>query len=274
MSQIWQRFGSGRGRPRVKHRSCAENGVVTTLLNVDRGLGQVQEEEEESSVSKWLCALTLAGFCAACGGSTTDQSATGATTEEGTSPAPAAVKNDAKPDLPTYREVTIPSGTTLRLNLESAVSSDGSQVEDTVRASLRQPVSVDGKAILPTGTELAGTVTDVQRSGRVKGVAHVAYRFNSLRYDNERYPITTSQISHQAKTTKKKDATKIGVGAGVGAAVGGLLGGGGGAAKGAAIGGAAGTGAVLATRGDEVRLGPGANVNTRLTAPLIVRVKM
>jgi hypothetical protein len=68
--------------------------------------------------------------------------------------------------------------------------------------------------------------------------------------------------------------TKVGIGAGVGAAVGGLLGGGSGAAKGAAIGGAAGTGAVLATRGEEVRLGPGADVTTRLTEPLTVRVKI
>jgi hypothetical protein len=222
-------------------------------------------------MSKWLCVLTLAGFCAACGGSSKDQSATEATTEEGTSPAAVA---QGKKDLPVYREVTIPSGTALRLDLQSAVSSDGSRVEDTVRASLRQPVSVDGKPILPTGTELVGTVTDVARSGRVKGRARVAYRFDSLRYDSERYPIATSQISHQAQATKRKDATKIGVGAGVGAAVGALLGGGGGAVKGAAIGGGAGTGVVLATRGDEVRLGPGADVSTRLTAPLVVRVKM
>ena len=229
--------------------------------------------KEEVSVSKWLCALTLAGFCAACGGPGSDLPATGATTEEGTSTSTAAEKEE-KPDLPTYREVTIPSGTTLRLDLKSAVSSDASQVEDTVRASLRQAVSIDGQPVLPPGTELVGTVTDVARSGRVKGRARVAYRFDSLRYDSERYPIATAQISHQAAATKKKDATKIGVGAGVGAAVGAILGGGSGAAKGAAIGGAAGTGAVLATRGDEVRLGPGADVNTRLTAPLVVRVKM
>jgi hypothetical protein len=54
--------------------------------------------------------------------------------------------------------------------------------------------------------------------------------------------------------------------------LGAVLGGGGGAAKGAAIGGAAGTGVVLATRGKEVRLGPGANVTTKLEAPLTVRV--
>jgi hypothetical protein len=201
------------------------------------------------------------------------QPATGGTTEEGTSTS-AAAENEEKADLPVYREVTLPAGTTLRLDLQSSVASDTSQVEDTVRASLRQAVSVDGQTVLPTGTELVGTVTDVAQSGRVKGRARVAYRFNSLRYDSERYPITTATIAHQAEATKKKDATKIGVGAGAGAVVGAILGGGSGAAKGAAIGGAAGTGVVLATRGDEVRLGPGANISTRLTAPLVVRVKM
>ncbi len=179
-----------------------------------------------------------------------------------------------KPEPPTYREVTIPSGTTLRLELKSAVSSDASQVEDAVRASLRQAVAVDGKPVLPPGTELVGTVTDVARSGRVKGRARVAYRFSSLRHDSERYQIATAPISHQARATKGKDATKIGIGAGVGAAVGGLW-------VVAAVPRRVQQSAArperarcLATRGEEVRLGPGADVNTRLTAPLTVRVKM
>jgi hypothetical protein len=154
------------------------------------------------------------------------------------------------------------------------VASDSSLVEDTVRAALRQAVTVDGQPVLPAGTELIGTVTDVQRSGRVKGVAQIAYRFDSLRYDHERYPIRTAPITHQAEATKGEDATKIAVGAGAGAAVGALLGGGSGAAKGAAIGGAGGTGVVLATRGKEVHLAPGTHVQARLTAPLTVRVKL
>ena len=91
--------------------------------------------------------------------------------------------------------------------------------------------------------------------GRVKGRARVAYRFNSLNHGGERYDITTAPLSHQAEATKGEDATKIAVGAGAGAAIGAMLGGGDGAAKGAAIGGAGGTGVVLATRGEEVRLG-------------------
>ena len=57
------------------------------------------------------------------------------------------------------------------------MASDTSKFEDPVRAVLRQAVSVDGREVLPVGTELGGTVTEVQRSGRVKGLASIAYRF-------------------------------------------------------------------------------------------------
>jgi hypothetical protein len=174
--------------------------------------------------------------------------------------------------VPVVRELTIPDGTALRLDLVTPVASDTSQVEDAVRATLREAVTVGGTTVLPVGAELSGTVTDVDRSGRVKGVARVAYRFTSLRSGGERYTIQTAPIVHEAEATKKEDAKKIGIGAGIGAAVGAIVGGGSGAAKGAAIGGASGTGVVLATRGKEVRLGAGANVTARLTAPLKVQV--
>lgn len=224
-------------------------------------------------MGKWLSVTALAFVCAACGGSSTSSTESGAApVDAGKVEAAAPAEEKVVPAAPVYKEITLPAGTTLRLDLKSSVASDTSTVEDTVRAALRAPVVLDGQTVLPTGTELVGTVTDVARSGRVKGRARVSYRFSSLRHDSERYDIKTATISHEAEATKKKDATKIAIGAGAGAALGAILGGGSGAAKGAAIGGSAGTGAVLATRGDEVRRGPGANVTTRLTAPLTVRV--
>jgi len=177
------------------------------------------------------------------------------------------------PRAPVVREVSIPDGTALRLDLATPLDSDTSRVEDVVRATLREPVRVNDEIVLPAGTELTGHVTDVEGSGRVKGRARIAYRFTSLRLANERHPIQTAAIAHQAAATKGEDATKIGIGAGIGAVVGAIAGGGDGAAKGAAIGGAGGTGVVLATKGKEVRLGAGANVSTRLTAPLTVRLE-
>jgi hypothetical protein len=206
---------------------------------------------------KWAIVLAAASICVGCtGGQASELDTTAAAARRGA-----------------YREVTLPEGTALRLRLRSAVASDTSRIEDTVRAELRDAVVVEGATVLPAGTEVTGVVTDVRRSGRVKGRAHVAYRFNSLYYGGNHYDVSTARLSHQAPATKGEDATKIAVGAGAGAAVGAVLGGGSGAAKGAAIGGAAGTGVVLATRGKEIRLGPGAAVTTRLTAPVTILVR-
>ena len=219
-------------------------------------------------MTKWASMLALASIVVVgCGGP--NGAETTATEESATTETPAAVK----PSAAKFREITLPEGTSLPLRLRSAVASDTSRVEDAVRAELREAVVVNGTTVLPAGTEVAGVVTAAERSGRVKGRARVAYRFDTLNHGGERYDIATALLSHQAEATKGEDATKIAVGAGAGAAIGAILGGGDGAAKGAAIGGAAGTGAVLATRGEEVRLGPGASVTTRLTAPLTIRVK-
>jgi hypothetical protein len=174
---------------------------------------------------------------------------------------------------PEYREVTIPAGTLLPASLQSALASDTTRVEAPVRATLRRPVLVDGVEALPTGTTVYGTVTSAQESGRVKGRAALSFRFNRIdTVDGGRAAIASNTITRVAPATKKKDAAKIAGGAAGGAIVGGLLGGGDGAAKGAAAGGAAGTGVVLATKGDEVRLGAGTPISVRLTAPLTVRV--
>ena len=88
-----------------------------------------------------------------------------------------------------------------------------------------------------------------------------------------REDLRTNPIMFEGEATKGEDATKVGAGAGVGAVIGGLLGGGSGAAKGAASGGAAGAGAVLATRGREIELPAGSNVNATLASGIDVRVR-
>jgi hypothetical protein len=173
-----------------------------------------------------------------------------------------------------YREVTIPAGTRLPIELRTAVSSDGSRVEDPVRATIRGPIRIGGLQALPAGTALLGHVTAAERSAKVKGRARVAFRFTSIDPPGarERMTIRTDAVSRIAPATKKADAAKIGGGAAGGAIIGGILGGGDGAAKGAAIGGAAGTGVVLSTRGKEVRLPAGTDLTVRLAAPVTVRV--
>ena len=115
---------------------------------------------------------------------------------------------------------------------------------------------------------------EAERAGRVKGRARVAFHFTSLRHHDERMSLRTEPIVQEAEATKGEDATKIGIGAGAGAVIGAVVGGKSGAAKGAVIGAAAGTGAVVATRGKEVRLESGTDIPVRLAAPLSIRVRV
>jgi hypothetical protein len=176
--------------------------------------------------------------------------------------------------LPVVQEVTLPAGTALPLRLETTVASDASSVEDTVRATLRQPLVLDDKQVLPVGTDVSGVVTAARRSAKVKGRALVAFRFTRLTVDEESYPIRTRVISRQAPGTKAKDAKTIGIPAAGGAVVGGIIGGKKGAAIGGAAAGGAGTAVVLSTRGKEVRLPAGTNITARLSEPLTVRVPL
>jgi hypothetical protein len=232
----------------------------------------------EVDVTKWAGLLGLTFGLVACGGAKAPENTLAgdaAATTAAEAPLSAATSAPAAPVVPVARftEITIPSGTTLRLELGSAVASDTSQVEQPVKATLRTPVTINGTVALPAGAEVAGIVSDAEGAGRVKGRAHIGMSFSSVRAHGETYNMKTSGYSQLAPATKGEDATKIAIGAGAGAALGAILGGGDGAAKGAAIGGAGGTGVVLATKGQEVRLGPGANITTRLTAPLTIRVR-
>ena len=184
-----------------------------------------------------------------------------------------AVNAGAAP-APTFTEVTIPAGTALPVVLESTVGSDSSAVEQAVVARLADVVDVGGVAALPAGSTLHGVVTQVERAGKVKGRAQVAFRFTEVSRagESERYPMETKAISRTAAATKKQDAVKVGGGALGGAIVGGIIGG----KKGAAIGTAAGAGAggavVMSTRGEEVRLPQGTKVSVTLASPLTVRI--
>jgi hypothetical protein len=175
---------------------------------------------------------------------------------------------------PAWRELVVPAGTQLEIRLDEAVASDTSRVEEAVRATLVDTVEVHGVTAIPAGSAVTGNVTKARRSGKVKGVAELAIRFDSVRPagGEARYGVRTGLVTRRAATTRKKDALSIAAPAAGGAILGGLLGGKKGALIGTTIGGGAGTAVVLSTRGKEVRLPRGAILAIKLLEPVTVRV--
>jgi len=182
---------------------------------------------------------------------------------------------DVLPPAATFREFTLPAGTTLVVRLESAVASDTSRVEDPVEAVLSDAVVVDGIDVLPTGSLVRGEVAAVQPAGKVRGRASLALRFTSVsvegREDRSAISASTDLL---APATKGEDAAKIGIPAAGGAIIGGILGGKKGAAIGTAVGGGGGAAVVLSTSGEEVRLARGAVLTLPLEQAVEVRVPL
>lgn len=190
------------------------------------------------------------------GGCATTSSAPGATTSE-----------------PAYREITIPANTLLHVRLETLVASDTSRVEDPVHAAVTKAVFVRGVEAVPAGSVVKGVVTEARRSGKVKGRAQIAFKFDELSLpDGGQHRVQTRTVALQAPSTRRNDAVKIGAPAAGGAILGALLGGKKGAAIGAAAGGGAGTAVVLTTRGKEVRLARGTALTVKLLEPVTVQV--
>ena len=190
-----------------------------------------------------------------------------------------AVEHAAAPALPIpaaavrTRQITVPSGTVLRLRLTHGFGSD-SRLEAPVSGTLVSPIVVDGRTVLREGSVASGYVAEAVRPGKVKGRGRVAVRFTRISPVGleERYNMQTRSWVAVAPATKKKDAVTIGAPAAGGAVIGGIVGGKKGAGIGALAGGGAGTAVVLSTRGKDVHIGPGTTLAIRLVAPLTVTV--
>lgn len=167
--------------------------------------------------------------------------------------------------------VIIGQGTPITVRTETTLSTKNAKTGDTFTATLAEPIVIEGRVVAERGSRVKGRVVNSDPGGRVKGVAILSVRLIQMRAGDREVEINTSVVARKAHTTKRKDATEIGIGAGVGAAIGAIAGGGQGAAIGAASGGAAGTGLVLATHGDPAVLPAESVLTFQLTVPVTVQ---
>ncbi len=189
-------------------------------------------------------------------------------------PAPPAPETPAPtPPAPEPQFAALTGGTVIPVRLRDTLNSGVNQVGDTFRATVDQDLLVGGNRVVSRGSVVEGQITYVEKSGRVKGRAAMSIQLTSLEVGGQSYPIETEVLSFEADTTKKKDATKVGIGAGLGAVIGAIAGGGKGAAIGAAAGAGAGTATVLATRGDELEFVPEHLFDFTLSRDVKVRIQ-
>jgi hypothetical protein len=157
----------------------------------------------------------------------------------------------------------IPVGQELDVRLQDTLNSGTNQVEDRFIATTIVDLSVDGREVIPAGSELRGVVSAVNSAGRLDRKASMTLVFDQITIDGRSYPIRGT-VTEMEGEGYRGDAAKIGTGAGLGAIIGGILGGVKGALAGVLIGGG---GVVAATEGQEVELPAGTILRVSLDSP-------
>lgn len=166
--------------------------------------------------------------------------------------------------------ITVDAGTPITIRTTTTLSTKSTATGEGFVGSLVEPIVVGDKVISQSGSTVRGVVADADPGGKVKGVARLAVRLTEIETTDGTVDIVTNTYATQARTTKKKDATKIGIGSGIGAAIGAIAGGGKGAAIGAGAGAGAGTGVVLATRGAPAVIPAESVLTFQLDSPVTV----
>lgn len=171
--------------------------------------------------------------------------------------------------------ITIPADTIFAVRVGESLSSEKNQNGDSWSGVLAEPVTVNGLVVADRGARVDGRVTNVDRAGRVKGVARMTVALTGFTAaDGQSVDIHSSSFTAVGKDETKKDAAKVGIASGIGAAIGAIAGKGKGAAIGAGAGAAAGTGVVLATRGGPAAIGNEALIRFRISEPVTITERL
>lgn len=185
--------------------------------------------------------------------------------------------------------LTVPANTRIPLALQSAISSKTAYVGQSIYCRTTFPITVNDRIIIPVGSYVEGSITQVVHAHRFHGKAKLGLRFNTITLPSgTTRPLraTLSSFAGNGKegfnrkegkinggSSKGRDAGRIARATIHGAVIGTLVGmGRGRTLRGLGIGSAAGaTGGVIwvmATRGRKIYLRRGTSLELELTEPL------
>lgn len=187
-------------------------------------------------------------------------------------------------EQPEPQQFAVKAGTRIPLVLVNSISTKTSEVGDRVYLQTSFPISVNSRIVIPEGSYVTGTVTQLKRPGRIMGKGELYLRFDTLMLRNgverdfrgtvsavdaAKEDVTDREGKIEGEATKGKDVGTVAQPAATGATIGAIAGEGKGAGIGAGVGAAAGMAAVLLTRGSEVRLLRGTALEMQLDRELI-----
>jgi hypothetical protein len=170
-------------------------------------------------------------------------------------PPPAApVDNYNAPAPVSANQMEIPAGTQFVVRLIDGADSERDSLGKTYRASVEQPVVLNGQTVIPRGADAVAVLNDAQQSGKIEGKAMLTLALRSVTVNGRTYDLATSNVTKASGSRGTKSGEVIGGTAVLGTIIGAIAGGGKGAAIGGLSGAGAGTAVQVATSGQRVKV--------------------
>jgi hypothetical protein len=117
---------------------------------------------------------------------------------------PAAVAKAAEPTT----MITLPKGTAISAAARQTLATDKNKVGDTFAASLTAPIQVDGKTVIPKGTQVTCRIVKVNKHEIKVTLASVAIHGKSYPLDSNSIVGPKSQPKTDAQGADKAKANK------------------------------------------------------------------
>lgn len=163
--------------------------------------------------------------------------------------------------------LTLPADTMVTVRMIDAVNSDTARLGQTFRASVDEPVIVDGQQVIPRGADVLTKLVDDKQSGKLQGRTVLTLALMSIEVNGRPVEVTSTDLQTSSGSRGSRTAKVVGGTAALGAIIGAIAGGGKGAAIGAGSGAAIGGGAEVLTDGQKVKIPSETRLTFRLQAP-------
>jgi hypothetical protein len=173
-----------------------------------------------------------------------------------------------QPPPPQSAGMTIPIDTNVKIRMIDSVNSDTSHLGETFRASLDEPVYVNGQEAIPRGADVVTKLVEDQQSGKIEGRTVLTLALSTIAVNGRLVDVTSTDVKTESSSRGQRSAGVIGGTAALGAIIGAIAGGGKGAAIGAGSGAAVGTGAEVLTSGQKVKIPSETRLTFRLQSPV------